>query len=356
MTRWMRLAVLALAGTALMCWSGVANAKTLKAGDAAPPLKIAEWVKGTAFDPSKGDKDTVYVVEFWATWCGPCRVSIPHLSEIQEYFGPKRVQVVGVSDEKAGVVKSFLAKWDKKMRYAVAIDDDRATNELWMESAGAQGIPTAFLVKAGKIEWIGHPLEMDEPLAKLTGDKGWAARAAEAAEREKKKEPLIKKARAAMGEEKWDDALAALDELGKLDPKEPRYLLQRYFIHATYKKDAAAAAKLGSRIVSDVDDVDILAQVAADLMVGEMFDGSRDHALALQLADKASKLSGQNDANVLAVLAMAQFENGKVEDAIRTQKQALAGMDDEEGKAQFREQLAKFEAARAGGKASPATK
>ncbi len=355
MTRWIRLAVFALAVTALASWSGVANAKTLKAGDAAPPLKIAEWVKGTAFDPIKGDKDTVYVVEFWATWCGPCRVSIPHLSEIQDHFGPKRVQVVGVSDEKAAVVKSFLTKWDKKMRYAVAIDDDRATSELWMEAAGAQGIPTAFLVKAGKIEWIGHPLEMDEPLAKLTGDKSWAARAAEAAEREKKKEPLIKKARAAMGEEKWDDALAALDDLAKLDPKEPRYLLQRYFIHAMYKKDTAAAAKLGSQIVSDVDDVDILAQVAADLMVGDMFDGSRDHALALRLADKASRLSGNEDVNVLAVLAMAQFENGKVDDAIATQKKALAGMDDDEGKAQFKEQLAKYEAARAG-KSSPATK
>ncbi len=59
-----------------------ASAQTLGLGDPAPALAVKEFVKGapvTAFQ-----KGNVYVVEFWATWCGPCRTSIPHLTELQK--------------------------------------------------------------------------------------------------------------------------------------------------------------------------------------------------------------------------------------------------------------------------------
>jgi thiol-disulfide isomerase/thioredoxin len=42
----------------------------------------------------------VILLDFWGSWCGPCRKSIPHLAEIQERMGPKRLQVVGVACEK----------------------------------------------------------------------------------------------------------------------------------------------------------------------------------------------------------------------------------------------------------------
>jgi thiol-disulfide isomerase/thioredoxin len=59
-----------------------------------PPLKVAKWIKGKPvqrFEPGK-----VYVVEFWATWCGPCRRSIPHLTELAKKFKGK-VTFIGVS-------------------------------------------------------------------------------------------------------------------------------------------------------------------------------------------------------------------------------------------------------------------
>src|SRR5262245_53929528 len=66
----------------------------LMVGDAAPAIQVAEWVQGTpvtSFQPGQ-----VYVVEFWATWCGPCKVAIPHLNELaHKYTG--QASFVGVS-------------------------------------------------------------------------------------------------------------------------------------------------------------------------------------------------------------------------------------------------------------------
>ena len=70
--------------------------QTLMVGDPAPTLSIAQWIKG---DPVNAFADgQVYVVEFWATWCGPCRVSMPHMSSLQDQYS-NEVTFVGISDE-----------------------------------------------------------------------------------------------------------------------------------------------------------------------------------------------------------------------------------------------------------------
>src|SRR5262245_54681841 len=95
-----------LAAVMVLAVAAVARAEgPLSVGDPAPKLEVKEFVKGDAV--KSFDKGKVYVVEFWATWCGPCRTSIPHLTELQKKH--KDVTFIGVSvfERDFGKVKPF---------------------------------------------------------------------------------------------------------------------------------------------------------------------------------------------------------------------------------------------------------
>ena len=130
---------------------------TLKVGSAAPPLTVAEWVQG---DVTGLESGKVHLVEFWATWCGPCKKAIPHLDGLHDKYVGKGLVVVGVSNEKPEVVKPFVQGRGSGMSYPVAIDQNDQTTQAWLKAAGKDGIPCAFLVsRDGKIAWIGHPAD-----------------------------------------------------------------------------------------------------------------------------------------------------------------------------------------------------
>jgi thiol-disulfide isomerase/thioredoxin len=155
------------------------DAKPLTIGNKVPAFPVDGYVKGkniTNFEPGK-----VYVVEFWATWCGPCISSMPHLSDMADKFKGKADFISvntwdyskkadgkeSVAEHKARV-QDWVSKNDQKMRYNIAFDDDKDTiSTTWMRAAGQNGIPCAFIVKDGTVNWIGHPMSMDKPLEEI---------------------------------------------------------------------------------------------------------------------------------------------------------------------------------------------
>jgi thiol-disulfide isomerase/thioredoxin len=221
-------------------------AAELTLGSKAPVPEISNFIRGTRpefFEPGK-----TYVVEFWATWCGPCRTSMPHLSDLAEKHRDRGLVVVGVSDEDPAKVETFLSKdeWKQKARYTLATDPDRSTHDAYMKAAGQQGIPTAFIVKDGTVQWIGHPMEMDAPLEKVlagTWDIASAKRDFDAAmEADRKANAKQHEIARAYESKDWPKVLSALDELIADSPVENRAYLQMNKASVLLQADRAAEA------------------------------------------------------------------------------------------------------------------
>ena len=156
----------------------------LTIGSKAPNIDVEHWLSDNdgAFEHvTTLESGKVYVIEFWATWCGPCINSMPHLAELQAEYSDS-VQFVSVSREDLDKVNKFLERdvrggeedqtyADLTNTYCLTTDPDGSVREDYFLAAGRTGIPCAFIVgKTGLIEWIGHPIRMDEALEKIVND------------------------------------------------------------------------------------------------------------------------------------------------------------------------------------------
>lgn len=140
----------------LLVASGVASAIGPEVGQSAPRIEIAQWlssgVNGAA--PLAG---RIVVLEFWATWCRPCRDMLPHMNELADRFTKDGVVFVSMSDEAPERVESFMQSY--AMRTRVVLDRDEETHRRY----AVQTIPTMYLIDgSGIVKWKGHPAEFDE--------------------------------------------------------------------------------------------------------------------------------------------------------------------------------------------------
>lgn len=76
------------------------------------PLKVGNVLDISDFDlisvnESKIEKDKLLLLDFWATWCGPCIASFPHLEKLQEKYNDD-LQIIAISDEKVDIVNKFF--------------------------------------------------------------------------------------------------------------------------------------------------------------------------------------------------------------------------------------------------------
>src|SRR5208282_1143808 len=136
-----------------------AQAASPKVGEKPPLLQATKLLQ--APPGAKMDTDSlrgkVVILEFWATWCGPCVAAIPHLNELSEKYKGKPVQFIAITAEDEATIEKFLAK--RPIEAWVALDTNNAMNKAYAVTA----IPhTVVLDKDGKIAAITYPTDLTE--------------------------------------------------------------------------------------------------------------------------------------------------------------------------------------------------
>ena len=395
--------------TALFAWSALAPAlSAAELGDPAAPLEIAEWVKGDAVDLAAVKGKKVVVVEFWATWCGPCRTSIPHLTELQKQFQDRGVVFVGVSDETAAKVQPFVDGMGEKMDYTVAIDRDRKTSAGYMGAFGINGIPHAFVVdKEGRIAWHGHPMSgLDKVLEKIAAKTYDLAGEKKRDGAQRKLQEYVELAGRGEPDEKLDklgQELAALDrELGGIEPGEKldlvevrkwarfqtvmrdyqralasgkddaqlekleatakpfapagfnfaqfkgqfqlQRLFQDYYRAVTGKGDDAKVEGLAKQLAALESNNAEMLNEIAWTLLTDEKIKTRNLKLAMKFAQAAFDATGGKDGSVLDTYARALFDTGKVAEAIQQQKRAIELNEDPDKKSELQDTLKRYQA------------
>ncbi len=350
----------------------------LTIGSKAPKIDIEHWFsdrQGTLPRITGFEPDKVYVIEFWATWCGPCIFAMPHLVELQDKFVDKGVQVISISDEDADTVSEFLKREvrgsdeenqtyaDLTSAYCLTADPDQSVYKEYFEASGQRGIPTAFIVgKTGLIEWIGHPMEMDEPLEQVVAGSWDRAAYAEKIKEEQKMMAAMAELEDVLDEKmneigelieagKPQEGLALLDEMiadEEMAPLKPMLdnIRKSLLIQFVGGEEGAVALK---------EMADELKQMP-EVLIGftqQLYDGHResprDKVMLAAIADLAKLAAEKSPKNALIRDQQARMllELEKLDEAIKVQEKAVE-LADENEKAEFEAFLKELRAKKAG--------
>ena len=303
-----------------------AQAQTLKLGDAAPPLAIAEWVQGKPVDLAREGKRMFHVVEFWAVWCPPCKMSVPLLTELQKKY-EKNVTIIGVTEPDArgnspDAIRHFVREQGEKMQYHVAIDTGQTTHA-YLAGAGVVGIPHAYVVdKQNKIVWQGSPLDpaLDDVLGRLVAGTYDVDTARREEEVNRRLEELSFRAQLGQWTAVWD----GLVEILKLDPANVAALdaLQGIALNELETPD-----QYRNWVRKHIDEHKANRQAMqrlADTLLAVNDMTQRMPDLALDAARAAYRDGGEKDARAATVYARALYQIGMLDRAITLQQDAVA--------------------------------
>ncbi len=147
----------------MFCFGIVVPGCSQSVGSPAPEVSATTWINSPGFKIAD-HKDSIVIVEFWATWCPPCRQSIPHLKKLNETYKDRGVVLVSLTDEPAETINEFNKKAGMDWTIGAGSSSGR--------DYGVKGIPSAFIVVDGKIVWNDHPMNgLDEEIKKLVGER-----------------------------------------------------------------------------------------------------------------------------------------------------------------------------------------
>jgi len=127
----------------------VQNVGSLKVGQAAPDFTLQDLDgRPTALSSYRGQK--VVLMDFWAMWCGPCRMAMPGLQELADKFKDRPLEILSMNQaDKPEDVRSFIAR--KKYTFHVLLDQSQDVGNLY----GVQAIPTFVVIdKKGIVQWL----------------------------------------------------------------------------------------------------------------------------------------------------------------------------------------------------------
>ena len=286
----------------------VLHAKEINPGDKAPALEGITYVKGG--EPKSLDAGAISVVELWATWCGPCRTSIPHLTKLQKQYGDK-LQIIGISNEDVATVTPFVEEFGERMDYVVGA---AATASYATYGEGVQGIPFAYIIDGdGIVQWKGHPMGMDDVLDQIVNgtfdaEKAGAIAAAEA------------NLQATFASNDIDRISAANEELLSIDPTNNTGLNIGIRI-AELNNDSAAFQALFTKVPSEELDGGKAAKLLG-MMLGYSNESFIDPVTVKALYGRTTGESATTGTNLTA--AKAAHFLGDVEAALELATKAVA--------------------------------
>jgi peroxiredoxin len=149
---WIVLAVVAVAAVYYLFGKGESKA-TSALQPTLPPSEVAGMAPAFTLTDLDGKsvslvdfRGKVVVLDFWATWCPPCKREIPDFIDLQKEYGSQGVQIVGIALDEPDKVKAFARQ--NGMNYPVLL----GSTEIAVKYGGIEGIPTTFIIdKSGKI-------------------------------------------------------------------------------------------------------------------------------------------------------------------------------------------------------------
>jgi peroxiredoxin len=148
-----RTLVIALSFLLLLLLLSCSMGNAPKEGKVAPDFQLLS-LSGQQVSLSQF-RGNVVIVDFWATWCKPCRLELPHFAALYEEFEKEGLRIIGVSLDQVGSaeVASFVREW--KIPYVVVIGN----GDVVRNYGGIRGIPTTFVIdKQGNIyrKYVGY--------------------------------------------------------------------------------------------------------------------------------------------------------------------------------------------------------